>query len=207
MKLTKVKIQLEGVTALIMHNGQTRDPDNECSIRKDALTKRKDKTRETREEISRVEWEASLYWDENLGLYLPQENLQTCFIKAAKRTRDGRKAIAFFIDQPNIPFLEPRPKSIEAMWKDKGKYLFRRAVVQKGTAIVRSRARIPTPWLLEFTARLDEDELDFDRAGLIQSNAGKLEGLCDWRPGAPKMPGPWGCFTVKVFQPMGDWTQ
>lgn len=63
----------------------------------------------------------------------------------------------------------------------------------------RVRPMFPPGWSMEGTVLItDEEKIPVNQFKNLLNLCGELVGLCDWRPGAPKSPGVYGRFTVKV---------
>ena len=71
--------------------------------------------------------------------------------------------------------------------------------VKIGTARVnRSRVMLPVGWELDFIIIKQSEELQDEEIKKIVVKAGKA-GMGDWRPSAPKKPGPYGTFELVSF--------
>jgi hypothetical protein len=62
---------------------------------------------------------------------------------------------------------------------------------------IRVRPRFNT-WKTSGTVRVVDEQITTRVLTDMLTYAGLYKGLCDWRPGSPKSPGPWGMFTATV---------
>lgn len=206
MKTTKttakeIKVSIQGIRPMIMHNGRLADPLDYWAKRIKKLTAERNKTDEQYEELGREEFQGALYYSDELGVYLPSENLQRLFLDAAKKTKQGRQAIAIRLTEPVGYALDfPHSRNLEKL-KATPSMHFRRVVGVNGKKVVRVRPLIPTGWRCHFSIELDtgSNGLNPEQFHTICDNAGLYVGLGDWRPGAPKVPGQFGKFIVTHF--------
>ncbi len=77
----------------------------------------------------------------------------------------------------------------------------RRAVLKGGSpsavAVMRSRPRIDK-WETSIVVGIDETTIDAHSLEQIFQRAGRFQGVCDQRPGAPRTPGQFGMFAVEL---------
>jgi hypothetical protein len=64
-------VEIEGITPLLIHNGRTANPLDELTKKFQVLTYKRKKTDEDHEKILDIQWQASLYWNDEIGLYMP----------------------------------------------------------------------------------------------------------------------------------------
>jgi len=189
-----IKAILTGIRPLIMHNSQMIDPDNPFVQRLAALRRARKKLKKDdyagqekiRRETDRCEWEGSLYWTEDVGLYVPGENLFACFQEASKKTKSGKQFNQAVVPFPDaLPIVcEGRKRNLDTLFADKA-FQFRRAVripPRTGGRQMKVRPMIPVGWKIEIEVEFEEQILP--KADLIEAieTAGLLLGLGDWRP-------------------------
>src|SRR5215469_3561807 len=85
-----VKLRLDGVTPLMMHNVRLADPD-EPIVRQisDLTAKKSAMTDAERLEVARLKFLGGMYYDQQSGPYLPAANIFASLIAAARKTRKG----------------------------------------------------------------------------------------------------------------------
>jgi len=74
-------------------------------------------------------------------------------------------------------------------------------VGKSATKHIRVRPRFDVPWSLQFRVEAFDPKLwegDPLPLATLFELAGRFRGLCDWRPGAPSSPGPYGQFSATV---------
>jgi hypothetical protein len=178
MNVTTIKIQ--GLTPLIMHNGQLADPLNAHTQALAKLTSKRKKTVEDHMALSKCEWEGSLYLDEKGHPCIPGEVLESCLVDGAKKYKLGKACKGALIIDGNFKLEYSGPKTVKALWSDGG--FLKRAGVRVGMArVIRSRP-IFAGWSLTFDVQWDPGLIQ-DEAQLLEiADAAGTKGLCDWRP-------------------------
>lgn len=179
-----IKARIEGVADMLMHNGQLADPTNAYTKKMKALTSAKKKTEDQHVEIGRIEFLGSLYWDEELGVYIPAEALSACLITGAKRNKQGTafKSAVFVNDDSPLSF-GFKPKKIDDLWDEDGTYRDVRGVKVGMSRVMRTRPRFKAGWSVDFDILLlDGAEINPSDAEKALVNAGLFAGLGDFRP-------------------------
>jgi hypothetical protein len=182
-----------------MHNAAMVDPLNPHVRRiKDINSKGSKKlTDSDREEMQRLEWAGSLYWDEKLGLHIPSENIEKCIREGATKSRLGKAAeAASFVTDPVVKLdCGKYPMDLDKLY-ELSEYQFRKPVripPKTGARIMKVRPVIPTGWKLTFVVEFDDSVINSKDIVKAMIDAGALVGLGDWRP-------KFGRFTVEVSQ-------
>lgn len=176
----QVSVVLEGAAGLVMHSPRTIDPFDDLTKQIKAVTSKRKKTEDDQLLIHRLEWEAALYFDDDLGPYVPAENVERCLRDAGAVTRDGKQVQrAFLIEDDRLPLLYKGPRSVKELWD--GEYRLTKPVRVQASRTMRCRPLF-RDWSVEFVGRLDESLLDFDAFAAIIQRAGTMVGLCDFRP-------------------------
>jgi hypothetical protein len=181
----QLSMTLAGTRPLLQHNVRLADPLEPITQRLGALTSKRKKTLADHEDIARVEFEAGLYFDEQIGPYVKSEAVERCLRDSAARHRLG-KAVqrGVLVTSPDggdaIPLLYRGPRDIEALYADKT-YRLRSAVGVQANKTMRTRPRFPD-WRLECLVLVDDAELNAEQLREIAVTAGQLYGLGDYRP-------------------------
>ncbi len=171
---------IRGVAPLVMHNEQLSDPLNKWSRLVAEISKKRKKTEDDLRELSRREWFGGLYFDSELGAYIPERCIERMLRDAAAKEKRGKDVLSALIVTDPCKLIYKGPRDPDAMWKAE-QFVLRASVGQNGKRIIRSRP-IFTEWSLTFVVNYDEmvlQESDIDRFVEV---AGRLCGLCDWRP-------------------------
>ena len=176
-----LEITWKGVTPLIMHSCQCVNPLHPISKKLKEYTSKRKKTEEDLQMISDLEWEGGLYWKDNVGLYIPAENIEATIRNGAKVNRKGSDIEKYFDVQTMYAPLDIG----EEYTKDslKADYQFRdvRQMNVMRAKITRTRPRFDM-WKVTFIASYNEEYIDLDTIVKAVEYAGNFVGLCDSRP-------------------------
>lgn len=177
----KILARIQGTRPLLMHNGHMANPLNPLSQELAALTKKRKKTIDDYRAIAEVEMKAGLYWHDEVGPFVPADNVFKSFIKGGGRHKLGStiERSVFIIDDM-LPLQYEGPRTVDELIEDPDFRL--EAIVKIGQSkTMRTRPKFDN-WSLEATFELDEDELDLHNLETPVKDAGKYVGLGDWRP-------------------------
>ncbi len=183
--LPTVKIRMQGVSALLCHNGQTADPRNTFAKAMKAVSSKRKKTDADLDELARLEWLAGLYRFRD-ELVIPDYVLESTMIAGAKKSKRGPQAKCglFFTEHAVLNF-PGKPEAINdeslAEMFESGDYTHTIGVRVSTSKVMRTRP-IFRGWSCEATAQYDPDVLNQRDIEEIAVDAGKLVGLGDWRP-------------------------
>lgn len=179
-----MKIEMVGTAPLLMHNVRLADDQNPYTKAISKLTaKRSKKTEEDKLEIDRLSFAGGLYFDEEIGPYLPAENIFRCLMEAGSLTRSGKKIERGVIfNDTRAPLEYDGPRTVDALWGDDGDSPFvdRRMVAVQRQRIPRVRPIFPN-WSASIGVEIDGQVLDPEEFTDIVEKAGKLIGLGDYR--------------------------
>lgn len=178
-----LKTTWTGIRPLILHNGRLADPlDPHSRALKEISGKRK-KTDADHEQMARIEFEGGLYFDDEAGPFMPSDCLEACIQAGAKKSRIGKDVAAVVFVQDDVVKIDYEgPRTVEGMWKDRERFVMRKACKVAQAKIMRTRPMIPTGWQLTFTLEFDESIVNEANLRRAMVDAGALCGLCDWRP-------------------------
>ena len=182
--MKEVRMRFIHQAPLILHNGQTTDPSNRYSMAMKQISAKRKKTEADLLEMSRIEWFAGLYLnDDKTKIIVPRQCILATIISGAKKHKSGpmAKAGVFMNNDPELDFADKNVE-IEKLWTDMSdKYVSRARVKIGQSAIMRTRP-IFTKWNLDVTIVLDEDIVPIQEFKEWVKTGGKSVGLCDWRP-------------------------
>jgi hypothetical protein len=178
----KVRLVGTGTRPLLMHNVRLASPLNAYAKQLKALNSKQAKTDKDRLEIARVEWEGSLYHDEELGPYVPGPNLFASLIGGARLLKAGKKIErGVSVNDLYMPLLYRGPRDIEGMWgTGDSDFVDLRTVVVQRAKVDRCRP-IFRAWTFEAEILLDPSIIELDEFVQVCQNAGQFEGLGDYR--------------------------
>lgn len=188
-------VHIKGVSPLLIHNGRTASPLDEYAKKMKVITSKRKKTESDLKKLMQIQWEGALYWDENMGLYMPVENLLAALWKGAKKYKMGPKVGGFLFDEPiGFPIVTNHHNDWEALNKDPHNKFVKMVTIQKSKVL--SCRPMFKSWGLKFDFTLDEEILEVDEAKLILKSTACRIGLGVWTPSSLK-PGRLGRFAIK----------
>lgn len=176
-----IAIEFKGTTPLIMHSCAGVNPLNPISREMKKITAIRKKTDEDQVKLSDLEWEVGLYWHDDVGLYIPAENIEATIREGAKARKKGKDIVrALNVMEMMVPLDIGENLTKEQLRDD---YRFRdvRSMKVKMSRVMRTRPRF-NMWRCDFTATYDESAIDLQTIVDAIEYAGKYVGLCDSRP-------------------------
>lgn len=175
------RITITGTSAILMHNSRLSNPLDPAAKAVKKLTGKRTKTDEDYAELARVEWNGGMYFDPEIGPYIPADNLWRALYDAAKKSKKGVKVKeGVFISTDRNPLAYAGPRDPDALWKDENFKHFASAKVGM-QRVTRCRPHF-RGWATEADGVIDTALLDFEELKQIADVAGSLVGLGDWRP-------------------------
>lgn len=171
-----------GTRPLLVHNVRLASPMNPYAKALKALNSKRSKTDEDRVAIAKVEFEGSLYFDEEIGPYLPGGNLLASITEGAKIKRAGRKVErGVTVVEFELPLVYKGPRDLAGLWGNgESEYVDIRPVTVQSSKVDRCRP-IFRDWLIEATVVVDKSAIDIDEFKEVAGLAGKMAGLGDYR--------------------------
>jgi len=204
--MREILIRVTGKTPLLMHNVRLANPMDPATkeLNRAYAEYKRTKTDAAFEELSRVEFQGSLYYDDSgnppIGPYMPTDNFIACLRMAgAKVKKTGSRATlknsvaaALLPAVDGNPDVNPlsyrsyRPDGMPAVRTLKGlldepSYRFVTMVRVGSSKVARTRP-VFSNWKFEVSFILDTDVLDTDDLRRVLVIAGQVVGLGDWRP-------------------------
>lgn len=181
IETTTLRLVGEPNTPLIMHNGRLADRDYEWARELGALTKKRNKTDEDHEEVARLEWRGGLYLDDNVGPYLPGDNIRRSLIDGARLTKEGKTIERGVLRLSRINRLGyDGPRTPEEMW-EAGRFKHRAMVRVGQSKVARYRPKF-VDWTAEVVIDFDSSIIERRDLVRIAGAAGAYIGVCDGRP-------------------------
>lgn len=179
--MKNLRVTWKGTTPLIMHSCKCVNPLHPISRELKKYTSKRKKTDEDLIKISDLEWEAGAYWNDEIGLYIPAENVEATIINGAKAYKKG-KDIQKYVDITDIciPFKYGENLTKQQLI-DNYEYRDTRIMTVQRSRVTRTRPRFDQ-WNITFNLRFDENKIDLDDIVNAIEYAGQYVGLCDSRP-------------------------
>lgn len=194
-QVDKMQVSIQGITPLLLHNGQTANPLNVYAKRMKAVTSKKKKTEEDLEDLLNIQWESGLYWDDNLGLHMPSENLFAAFLKAARKHKlGGECSEVSFCDPIGYPIITENHKNLDKLKADPTNKFIKTVVIKKSKTV--ACRPIFKSWKLDFDLEFERSAWDANVIKTVLVTWAQRIGLGVWTPGSPK-PGTYGKFIIE----------
>ena len=192
--IKRAKVEIEGVSPLLMHNGQLANPMNPIVKQMKEITGKhhSKKTDADEIELMRLEFLGGLYISEDTGPFVPCECIEGCIRDAARISSKGRQVTAGLQVDPDRVRLEYEgPRTAEDLYADKNFVDVRPIKLKKSTTVMRTRPRFDS-WSASFEVMTIDEVLNISDVKKFIEKAGMLKGLMDYRP-------KFGRFVVRDF--------
>ena len=176
----KIKVTIEGIAPIILHNAQLSDPINPIVRNMKKLTGKRIKTDADYKAIADLEWQGSLYVTEKGRVIIPGVNIEGMLVVAAKKVKLGKLFTAGLLCDGDWELEYEGPKKVESLIKDNNFRIVTSVVVQRAR-IMRTRPVFKV-WSLSFELSYLPDVLNPEQIKTALITGGQIIGLCDWRP-------------------------
>lgn len=195
-----VKLHIKGITPMLIHNGRTASPLDAYAKKMKTITSKRKKTEEDLQELMQVQWRGALYWDDEIGLHMPVENIMAALLKAARKHKLGMNVSGFVFDEPiGFPILTEHHNNLEKLTASENNKFVKAVTIQRSKTM--SCRPIFKNWEIKMNFNVDETILNVDDVKMILGTMSSRVGLGVWTPSHPK-PGNFGKFVIKsmVFE-------
>lgn len=175
------QLTIVGETPLLMSSGEV---DRESSLYREyrALSKQRAKTIEQEAQLRELEWHTRIYFDEEIGPYIPGKNIKEMLRSAATKWKLGESVKrSLVVPDYRIPLIYEGPRDLKGLWDEEFRYTAMVANAGAGAGRVERTRPCFDNWSLEFEVAFDTDELDEDSFVQIVQRSQKY-GLGDYRP-------------------------
>jgi len=157
--MKQLKLKIRGKAPLIMQSGRLANPLDPLSRKVKGITNQRKKTDDDLEEILKLKYLGSLYWNEKDGPYIPGENLDRALFDAAKELKLGKRFVQdSVIVESVLPLIYEGPRVPEKLYANLDFVDVRCVVIGK------SRVPMCRPifkaWGLEATLAFNEERID-----------------------------------------------
>lgn len=193
--IDKVYVKVKGITPMLIQNGRCANPLDPFTKKMKSLTSKKNKTDDDLHLILETQWEASLYWNDEIGLYMPSENMYAAFYKGAKKHKLGNKCSGIIFPDPiGYPIITDFHSSFPEFKADKKNRFIKPVVVQRAKTI--SCRPIFHNWSINFDLEFEREVWDVNEIKTVLQTMSNRIGFGVWTPGSPK-PGIHGKFIIE----------
>lgn len=176
-----VDFEIEGISPLLMHNGQLANPMNPIVKQMKTLTSQRKKTDETLMEISRLEFRGGLYLNAKGEVEVPAETIEACIFEGAKKSKLGKQFKSAICILENSVLDYGKKLNPEQLWAHAEQFADIRAV-KVGTARVMRTRPIFRNWRLKFSVSYNPELVNPEQIQLAVVDAGTQVGLLEYRP-------------------------
>ncbi len=187
MAIQQAAIKITGISPLLQNNPQTVDPFNRYAKAKKAITnKRTAKTDDDIIELGNLETESKVYFDEQIGVYIPAtwitESIIVTGFSVAKIGRAKMRGGLFATE--NKIALEYRDKAkVKTITDVVMNPAFRhRMLLKQGQVRIPKDAPIFHEWAFKTILEFDDSVVDLRTLKSIIERASKYGGFGDFRP-------------------------
>jgi hypothetical protein len=177
-----------------MHNERLASPLNAYTKKIKEISSVRGKTEDQLLQMARLEFEGAMYFDKELGPYVPANMLRKCLIIGARMTRAGKKiergvSISDFM----LPLLYDGPRDVDGLWGEgpgKSPFVDLRPVRVQSARVDRCRP-VFRDWVIEAEVVADPQVINPDQFAEVARLAGEMQGIGDYRE-------MYGRFSVRV---------
>lgn len=175
------RITMTGTRDLLMHNARLADPLDPATRALKDVTGKRLKSDDDYEEIARLEHAASMYFDADLGPFIPGMNFERCIYDSAKMSSQGPRILQGLVITTAVnPLAYRGPRDLAGLWSDEN-FRYVKSVKIKSNRIMRCRPLF-REWKVDAEGSLDTEILSFDSLRKVLVRAGHRVGLGDYRP-------------------------
>ena len=186
-----IKLKLTGMRPLLMHADIYANPLHPMTKEHKALTGKRKKTDEDYELIARSEWRGGLYYDDEMGPYIPGDNVFGAIYEGGKLSKLGAQIKrSMEVVEERCKLIYEGPRTVEGLWS-KGFY-DARSIKVGGSRVQRYRP-IFKRWELFFSIAFNNESIEERQIIKSTKDAGMYCGLGDYRP-------KFGRYTVEVIE-------
>ena len=185
--LKRYFVHLKSISPLVLHNDTLANPLSPMTKKMKEISSLKTKQDAHYLAMAKIEWEAGLYYEEEIGLYISSKMLSGCFKASAKKEKKGKDTKGIIIDcVPGTPILPYEGMTPESLWNVKNKkgeqvHVFTESVRVQRARVMRTRPIFPS-WEAKFEILLDTEILEENICKVIIERAGFEYGLGELRP-------------------------
>lgn len=175
-----IKVRLVGTRPMLMHSDVYADPLNPMTKAHKALTGKRKKTDDDHEAIAKSEWRGGLYFDEEIGPYIPGVNIEGVIRDGGKLSKLGtqiKRSTEVMDEKCRLEYDGPR--TVKGLWD--GGFYDARSVKVPGGRIIRYRP-IFHRWHLECEIAFNPEAIDRHQVIKCLEDGGQYLGLGDYRP-------------------------
>jgi hypothetical protein len=187
MAIKQATVKITGIAPLLQNNPQTVDPFNRYTKAKKAITnKRTAKTDDDLIELGNLETESKIYFDDEIGVYVPATWLTEAInVTAFAVAKIGKAKMrgGLFATEPKVKLHYRDMGKVKTITDVVMNPAFRhRMLLKQGQVRVPKDAPIYHDWSFQTVIEFDDTVLDFGSLKRIVERAALYGGFGDFRP-------------------------
>ncbi|WP_369913882.1 hypothetical protein AB8810_12705 [Xanthomonas sp. NCPPB 3005] len=179
--MASIAFRITGTSPLLMQAETLANPLHPLTRAHKAVSTKRKKSEDDYLWLMESEWSASMYYDEEIGPFIPALNIESCIAEAGKIHRLGKtikQAVQVVTDRAKLEYEGPRQK--EKLWKSE-RFADVRTVTVNQKRNLRCRP-IFLRWSAMFDVEYMEDVLDRGDLVRVVEEAGRRIGVGTYRP-------------------------
>ena len=180
-----IKVRIHGIAPLLMNSNRGVNHLDPLVKEAKQITSKGSKkiTDDEHARLLQIKWLLGIYYDEELGPYIPSANVEGTIRNAAKTIRRGPDTkFGIQVLPDKIPLIYDGPRKLEDLWADSKHQDFRVGKMKAtGSSVSLLRPRFDI-WTLEFILVYDEKVFSDSTIKELLITGGHKIGLCDYRP-------------------------
>jgi len=187
-----LELLMTGLSPLLLSCDKLADPLDPATIAHKELTSKRKKTEDDHILIARSQWNGLMYWDDEIGVYMPTQNIRAALVGGAKLNKLGmqiKRGTLILEEKSELDY--GKKLTLNQLWDQR--FLDRRSVVVSTARVICYRPKF-LKWSLMFSLHYDENILDENQILQSFENAGKFIGIGGYRP---EKGGTFGRFAVE----------
>jgi hypothetical protein len=183
-----------GTRPLLISNGEQSNPINPEVLRIKPFATKRNKTEQETRELAKMQYMAALYYDPEIGPFLPLRNINRALQQGAAKNKKEKLFKSSLLvegivgknrDKAAAKIIYDGPSDPEKLY---GKGYGSSQFVEQGmgklngkTSVLITRPIFPI-WAVEFIAIFEEDSISVIDVTTASDLAGRLVGVGTWRP-------------------------
>lgn len=186
MAIRHANVKITGISPLLQNNPQTVDPFNRYAKAKRAITNKRTKTDDDLIELGNLETESKVYFDSEIGVYVPATWLTEAVIVtgfAVAKVGRAKMRGGLFATEQKIKLHYKGMNKVKTITDIVMNHDFRlRLILKQGQVRVPKDAPIYHDWSFETALEYDDTVVDFGSLKKIIERAAMYGGFGDFRP-------------------------
>jgi len=186
MAISEMQFKIKGFAPLLLNNPQCADPLNKYTKLKKPITSKRSKTDEDHAELADLEIRSKIYWDDDLGIYIPSTWVQAAINKVSFSVSKVSKTAmrgCLFMNEPKIKLNYKNESMVRGPIDVVKNSEFRhKMILPQGQVRLAKYFPIFHDWSFESSLEFDESVTTGRDLKIMLERACKYGGFGDFRP-------------------------